>query len=586
MLESERLRLSQEIEDLAAKYNYQRQSLLPILQAIKTKHHHISDFALQEVARLLSIHPVEVYGVVSFYSFLSTSQQGNFVIRLCRTISCELAGKDVIARQLQNELGIKFGETTADGRFSLFWANCLGMCDQGPALLINDYVFTKVTADQVFDILEACRRSFGVFALQGRNTLNSEAAVQSNVKTGVSVESGVLSNNDLNQGLKASIQGTPENVIQIIKESGLKGRGGAGFPTHIKWELAAKSKSEQKYVVCNADEGEPGTFKDRMLISDYPDLVLEGMTIAGYALGAKSGIVYLRGEYSYLLKSLQKAVDARRAQHLLGADILGKKGFTFDVDIRLGSGAYVCGEETALIESLEGQRGEPRNRPPFPVNTGYNSNPTIVNNVETFVMAAHILAKGPGWLKQQGTKLSTGTKLFSVSGNCAHPGIYEFPYGVTISELLRKVGGEDAKAVQVGGASGRCVPRSQFEHIIAFEDIPTGGSVIVLGPDTSMLNVAKNFLEFFNEESCGQCTPCRIGNRRLLEGVEMLEEGKCSIKYLRELQNLGKSMQLASKCGLGQSSPNAFLSITEYFKDEILGKVHETVQLEKGGTRA
>ncbi|MEW6515557.1 MAG: NAD(P)H-dependent oxidoreductase subunit E [candidate division FCPU426 bacterium] len=585
MLESERLRLSKEIEDLAAHYHYQRQGLLPILQAIKSKHHHLSDFALQEVARLLSIHPVEVYGVVSFYSFLSTSQQGNFVIRLCRTISCDLAGKDAVARQLENELGIKFGETTPDGRFSLFWANCLGMCDQGPALLVNDYVFTRVTAERVFDILEACRRSFGVFALEGSNIIKSEAAVQSNLKTGVSVESGVLSTESLNQGLKNALAGAPEKVIQIIKESGLKGRGGAGFPTHVKWELAANSRSDNKYVVCNADEGEPGTFKDRMLISDYPDLMLEGMTIAGYALGAKQGLVYLRGEYSYLRKSLQKAIDARRAKNLLGQDILGKKGFSFDVEIRLGSGAYVCGEETALIESLEGQRGEPRNRPPFPVNTGYNANPTIVNNVETFTMATHILAKGPAWMKQQGTKVSTGTKLFSVSGYCQHPGIYEFPYGVTIAELLRKVGGEGAKAVQVGGAAGHCVPRSQFDRVIAFEDIPTGGSVIVLGPETSMLEVVKNFLEFFNEESCGQCTPCRIGNAKLLEGVEMLEKGACSIKYLRELQDLGRSMRLASKCGLGQSSPNAFLSITEHFKDEILGKVHAPAAADKGGAR-
>ena len=575
MLESDRLRLSKEIEDLAGAYNYRRQGLLPILQTIKAKHHHLSDFALQEVARILSIHPVEVYGVVSFYAFLSTTRQGNFVIRLCRTVSCDLAGKSAVARQLENELGIRFGETTPDGRFSLFFANCLGMCDQGPALLVNDYVFTRVTTDRVYDILEACRRSFGAQAVQGRRALSNRDAVQSNIKTGIAVKSGVLNTDDLGNGLKAAIETTPDDVIRVIEESGLKGRGGAGFPTHVKWRLAAKSNLPHKFVVCNADEGEPGTFKDRMLISDYPDLALEGMTIAGYALGARRGIVYLRGEYSYLKDSLQHVIDTRREQHLLGEDILGKKGFHFDIDIVLGSGAYVCGEETALIESLEGQRGEPRNRPPFPVNTGYRSNPTIVNNVETFTLATHILSKGAGWLKQDGTEFSTGTKLFSVSGDCRHPGIYEYPYGVTISDLLRKVGGEDAKAVQVGGASGRCIPRAQFDRVIAFEDIPTGGSIIIFGPKTDMLNVAKNFLEFFNEESCGQCTPCRIGNTKLLEGASLLEKGKCSMKYLRELQSLGKTMQLASKCGLGQSSPNAFLSITEHFKDEILGRPYE-----------
>jgi len=578
MLASERLRLSKEIEDLAAKYKYQRHSLLPILQAIKAKHHHISDFAMQEVARLLSIHPVEVYGVVSFYSFLSTKQQGHFVIRLCQTISCELAGKEAVARQLENELGIKFGETTKDGRFSLFWGNCLGMCDQGPAMLVNDYVFTHVTAEKVYDILECCRRSFGPYAFEGNNMITCFSPVKSNIKS--KKNTGILSEIEPNHGLKKALAYGPEKVLEVIKMSGLKGRGGAGFPTHIKWELAAKAGSSEKVVVCNADEGEPGTFKDRVLISDYSDLILEGMTIAGFAIGAKQGIIYLRGEYSYLLRRLAKAINKRCEMNLLGDNILENKGFSFNIEVRSGSGAYVCGEETALIESLEGQRGEPRNRPPFPVNTGYNGNPTIVNNVETFAMVSHILSKGSAWLKSTGTEKSSGTKLFSVSGHCQNPGIYELPYGITIAELLKIVGGENAKAVQVGGASGRCVPRSEFDHTIAFEDIPTGGSIIIFGPHTDMLNVVRNFLEFFNEESCGQCTPCRIGNAKLLEGVEMLQSGKCSIKYLRELQALGETMRLASKCGLGQSSPNAFLSITEHFKDEILGTNKHTAEVQ------
>jgi [NiFe] hydrogenase diaphorase moiety large subunit len=576
MLETERLRLSQEIDDLAVKYKFKREGLLPILQAIKSEHHHISDFAMQEVARLLSIHPVEVYGVVSFYSFLSTKQQGRFVIRLCQTVSCDVVGKEVVARQLENELGIKFGETTKDGRFSLYWANCLGMCDQGPAMLINDYVFTKVTAENVFDILECCRKSFGAHAFEGKKNISCYTPVESNIQSDKST--GVLQELDPNQGLKKAIEYGPEKIIEAVKISGLKGRGGAGFPTHIKWELAAKAKSNEKYVVCNADEGEPGTFKDRILLSDYSSVMLEGMTIAGLAIGAKSGIIYLRGEYSYLLKVLNTTLEKRRLENLLGDNILGKKGFSFDIDIRLGSGAYVCGEETALIESLEGQRGEPRNRPPFPVDTGYTDRPTTVNNVETFAMIAHILAKGPSWLKQSGTEKSSGTKLFSVSGNCLRPGIYEMPYGITIRELLKIVGGEDAKAVQVGGASGRCVPREEFNHLIAYEDIPTGGSIIVFNSNTDMLIVAENFMEFFNEESCGQCTPCRIGNTKLLEGIKLLKQGNCSIKYLRELQSLGETMQLSSKCGLGQSAPNVFLSITKHFKDEILGRSRDQLE--------
>ncbi len=570
MLETERLSLSKEIEDLAAHYKFQRDGLLPILQAIKSCHNHISDFAMQEVARMLNIHPVEVYGVVSFYSFLSTKPQGNFVIRLCRTISCDLAGKDKVARQLENELGIKFGETTKDGRFSLHWASCLGLCDQGPAMLVNDYVFTKVTSEKVYDILECCRRSFGLFSVEGDNRIKCFSSIQSNIKT--NDQKGAFSSLETNQGVEKAFVLGPEKTIEKIKESGLKGRGGAGFPTGLKWGFAAQAEDTEKYVICNADEGEPGTFKDRILLSDYPDLVVEGMIIAGYVIGASHGIIYLRGEYSYLLPIIQGVLNKRRKSGFLGDAIKGADKFGFNIEIRLGSGAYVCGEETALIESLEGQRGEPRNRPPFPVISGFNGHPTIVNNVETFAMVSHILAKGPEWFKKKGTEKSTGTKLFSVSGDCLQPGIYELPWGITIAELLGIVGGEDAKAVQIGGASGRCVPRSQFGHTIAYEDIPTGGSTIVFGPETDMINVMTNFLEFFREESCGQCTPCRLGNVKLLEGARMLQDGVCSIKYLRELQGLGKTMQIASKCGLGQTSPNAFLSITEHFTDEILGK--------------
>ncbi len=377
---------------------------------------------------------------------------------------------------------------------------------------------------------------------------------------------------EVNSGLKAAIGLSRSDIIGVIRDSGLKGRGGAGFPTGTKWNLAAAATKHPKYVVCNADEGEPGTFKDRVLLTDFADYVFEGMTIAGLATGAATGIVYLRGEYRYLLAGLEAMLAERRSSNLLGKAILGKEGFDFDIEIRLGSGAYVCGEETALIESLEGQRGEPRNRPPFPVDTGYMGCPTVVNNVETLALATCILAKGADWFKAIGTEKSSGIKLFSVSGDVERPGVYELPLGISIGELLTVVGGEGAKAVQVGGASGRCVPAEQFARALAFEDVSTGGSIIVFGAGRDMLMVAKNFLEFFVDESCGQCTPCRVGNRKLLEGVEMLERGQCSVAYLRELAALGETMQLAGKCGLGQSSANAFLSIIEHFKDEILGR--------------
>jgi [NiFe] hydrogenase diaphorase moiety large subunit len=376
-------------------------------------------------------------------------------------------------------------------------------------------------------------------------------------------------------GLAAALKVSRADIIGEVSASNLKGRGGAGFPTGTKWNLAAAARvadGASKYVVCNADEGEPGTFKDRVLLAGYADLVFEGMTIAARAIGATKGILYLRGEYVYMRPHLESVLDRRRKAGELGRDILGTAGFTFDIEIRMGAGAYVCGEETALIESLEGHRGEPRNRPPFPVNTGFMGQPTVVNNVETLASVAAILSKGAAWFRGIGTEKSAGFKLFSVSGDCDEPGVYEFPLGITIAELLDKVGGRNAKAVQIGGASGQCVPEPGFGRRIAFEDVATGGSVIVFGPGRDMLHVAKNFMEFFVEESCGQCTPCRAGNAKLLEGLEKLERGACSSAYLNELLALCETMQLASKCGLGQSSPNAFVSIVTHFQHEILGR--------------
>jgi [NiFe] hydrogenase diaphorase moiety large subunit len=370
------------------------------------------------------------------------------------------------------------------------------------------------------------------------------------------------------EALKKALKEKREDILFELKDSGLKGRGGAGFPTSTKWMLTAAAKAEKKFIVCNADEGEPGTFKDRVLLMEYPQLVFEGMVIGGYTVGAKIGIVYLRAEYEYILEQLETYLANMREDNLLGEGILGTD-FSFDISIRLGSGAYVCGEETALIESLEGNRGEPRNRPPFPVNTGYMGYPTSVNNVETLAAVPHIISKGGSWFKKFGTDRSSGSKLFSVSGDCDRPGVYELPWGTTINELLEIVSAKNTKAVQVGGASGVCIPKSQFNRKLGYEDVPTGGSIIVFNESRNMLHVLKNFMEFFVEESCGQCTPCRIGNVKLLEGIEMIERGEFTFKYINTLKELGKTMQVASKCGLGQSSPNSFISILENFKDEI-----------------
>jgi [NiFe] hydrogenase diaphorase moiety large subunit len=371
------------------------------------------------------------------------------------------------------------------------------------------------------------------------------------------------------EGIKKALSLGRENILFELKSSGLKGRGGAGFPISTKWMLTAAAVADKKFIVCNADEGEPGTFKDRVLLQEFPELIFDGMVIAGFTIGAQTGIVYLRGEYEYLLEGLEEHLIKMRENNLLGKSILGKEGFDFDISIRLGSGAYVCGEETALIESLEGHRGEPRNRPPYPVDTGYMGYPTVVNNVETLSAVPHILIKGADSYRKFGTEKSAGTKLFSVSGDCEKPGVYELPWGISVAQLLELVEAKNTKAVQVGGASGTCIPKSQFNRKFGYEDLPTGGSIIIFNESRNMLKVLKNFMEFFVEESCGQCTPCRIGNTKLLEGVEKIEKGEFSYAYLNTLKDLGRTMQVASKCGLGQSSPNSFISILENFKDEI-----------------
>jgi [NiFe] hydrogenase diaphorase moiety large subunit len=383
---------------------------------------------------------------------------------------------------------------------------------------------------------------------------------------------------DVGVGLRSALALDPAAVVDAVKDSGIKGRGGAGFPTGLKWQFAAAAPSSDgvRYVVCNADEGEPGTFKDRVLLWEFADLLFEGMTIAGYAIGAAEGVLYLRGEYAYMVAELETCLARRRESGLLGAGVLGKPDFAFDIHIHLGSGAYICGEETALLESLEGKRGEPRNRPPFPVAAGLNGKPTTVNNVETFAWVAAIMARGAEWFAGIGTEKSTGPKLLSISGDVERPGVYEFPFGISIADMLAAAGGEGAKSVVVSRASGTCVPAADFSRTIAYEDVATGGAGIVIGPDRDLLDVLENFMEFFADESCGQCTPCRIGNVAILDGIRRLRAGECTPEHLDELVRLGGTMQVASKCGLGQSSPNVFLSIVKNYRSEVLGRTPAT----------
>ncbi len=355
-----------------------------------------------------------------------------------------------------------------------------------------------------------------------------------------------------------------DEIIQQVLASGLKGRGGAGFPTGLKWKYTAAEKSSEKYVVCNADEGEPGTFKDREILDRVSYKVYGGMAIAARAIGAKQGIVYLRGEYKFLLPQLMKELESFHK-------IITEIGYDFKIRYCMGSGAYICGEESALFESIQGDRGEPRNKPPYPTASGVFYKPTSINNVETLVTVMMIIKHGAEAFTQLGTKDSRGSKVFSVSGDTPTPGIFELELGMTVLQFVNEFGDGDTKAVQVGGASGFCVPRKKFsDTIIGFEGVPTGGSMKLFNSSRSMYNVLHNYLDFFAEESCGQCTPCRVGCQQLLKGVEKVKKGEAKSTYLNELVKLADTMKVASKCGLGQSVGNAFRTIVENFKEEII----------------
>lgn len=364
--------------------------------------------------------------------------------------------------------------------------------------------------------------------------------------------------------LKKRLTEDGDDFILELIDSGLKGRGGAGFLTGLKWKLAREAKADQKYVICNADEGEPGTFKDREILERVPRKVFTGMALCGHIVGATKGFIYLRAEYKYLAPKLKKCMADLN-------DEFKKLGLDFTLDIRYGSGAYVCGEETALIESMEGKRGEPRNKPPFPVTEGYLNKPTVVNNVETFVNTIIISEIGFKEYKKLGTDHSRGMKLFSISGDAVKEGIFELELGMSLADFVEEFGDGDTKAVQVGGASGFCVPRKKFkETIIGFEGIPTGGSMKIFNSSRSMYNVLHNYLDFFQEESCGQCTPCRVGCQQLLLGIEAVKRRERPSSYLDELMKLADTMKISAKCGLGQSVGNAFVSIIENFREEIV----------------
>nr|WP_319398649.1 NADH-ubiquinone oxidoreductase-F iron-sulfur binding region domain-containing protein [uncultured Carboxylicivirga sp.] len=375
---------------------------------------------------------------------------------------------------------------------------------------------------------------------------------------------------DIEDILVKTFKKNNDEVINNLISSGLKGRGGAGFPTGLKWKLASEEETDEKYIICNADEGEPGTFKDREILSRVPHKVLAGMAVCARVIGAKQGFIYLRGEYVFLKPQLLEVINEFH-------QLLKKINFDFKVEIFLGSGAYICGEESALFESMEGKRGEPRNKPPFPTQHGYKNKPTVINNVETLAHTYSIFKYGADKFKDLGVQDSRGSKVFSVSGDTPIPGIYELEFGMSLQKFVDDFGDGDAKAVQVGGASGFCVPRKKFDKtVIGYQgklrgtSLPTGGSMMIFNSSRSMYNVLHNYLDFFVEESCGQCTPCRVGTQQLLLGIEAVKRGEKPSSYLDKLMELAETMRVTAKCGLGQSVGNSFSSIVENFKEEMI----------------
>jgi len=565
------------IKSILARHKKDAYRLIEIVTDVQSALGWVPPDAVAEIAEGLGVSRVDVEGVATFYHFFSSAPAGRYAVYLNTNFVAGMKGRAEVAAAFEKEAGCRFGETTADGRIGLHATSCIGMNDQEPSAIINGVVFTKLTKAKVKGIvaaMKAGRETARIVTAYGDGA-NQSALVRAMVRNNVRKAGPViLAPFKSGEAIRRAVSWTPEDVIAEVKRSNLLGRGGAGFPTGLKWDFCVQSKADCRYVVCNADEGEPGTFKDRVILTEQPHLLFEGMAVAGYAIGAKVGILYLRAEYAYLKKRLEHVLETLRKNHIIGRNAGGKKGFAFEIEIKMGAGAYVCGEESALLESAEGKRGEPRDRPPFPVTYGYLGYPTTVNNIETLCAAARIIARGAGWFKTLGTPKSAGTKLLSISGDCLRPGVYEVEFGITLNKLLEMTGGGDAQAVQVGGPSGTCVPRGQFERRIGFEDLPTGGSIIVIGPQRDMFEVVRNFLDFFVEESCGWCAPCRVGNPLLRRKLDKVIAGKGTLKDLTDLESWGRIIKVMSRCGLGQTSPNPILTTLQNFRHLYEAKIH------------
>jgi len=567
-------------------------ALVQILRDAQQRDGWLAPSTITYLAERLGMPRARVEGVAGFYSFLYTSPVGRYRVLFADNVVERMAGSEALLERLCTNLWIERGKTSEDGLVSVDTTSCTGMSDQAPSLLVNGRAIPRLSIERVDEVAELIREQVpleawpaALFAIED-NIRRTDVLLDAQFAPGDALRAGIARGRDdlleragnersWRERVPALPQG-PALTLEEIKHSNLRGRGGAGFTTGLKWEACRTAPGPMRHVVCNADEGEPGTFKDRVLLTRYADLLFEGMTVCAYVIGASSGFLYLRGEYEHLVAPLQETLARRRAAGLLGARIAGVQGFDFDIAIHLGAGAYVCGEESALIESLEGRRGVPRNRPPYPVTHGYRQQPTVVNNVETFCAAALVALHGGAWYRAIGTQRSAGTKVLSVSGDCARPGIYEYPFGVTVRQVLEDCGAQRPQAVQVSGPSGICIGAAEFDRQLAFEDLPTAGAFMVFDESRDMFEVARNFAHFFAHESCGFCTPCRVGTVLLCNVMDKLSEQKGSLHDLARIERLARLLQASSHCGLGHTACNPLVDTLKRFRPAYERRLQST----------
>ncbi len=567
--------ISNDIQAILDRHGADRAELLDILWDFQHHHGYISPDAASAVADRLNLATDDVVETASFYHFFHDTPSGRYRIYLSNTVVAKMRGYEHVYEALERETGARFGGPgSAD--FGLFETACIGLSDQEPAMLIDGVAFTNLTPESVADIVSQLKRGRSPEQIANPSSLprGDIAYVEALIHTTVHTSGPVFFGAPIDVG---AVVGrcralTPEQVISTIADSGFRGRGGAGFATGAKWRHCrdAGTGSEthvEKYVICNADEGEPGTFKDRALLTRSPELVFAGMMIAGHAVGARYGIVYLRAEYSYLREYLERTLGEFRDAGLLGTG--------FDIRIQMGAGSYVCGDESALIESCEGKRGTPRVKPPFPAEFGFRGKPTCLNNVETFAAAARIMEMGADWFAAMGTPESSGTRLLSVAGDCTAPGIYEVEWGITLREVLALVGAADARAVQISGPSGELVSaQTDADRRLAHEDLSCNGSFTIFNAERDLLDVVRDFMQFFIDESCGICVPCRVGNVVLGQKVDLVIAGRATEADVDEMVGWGATIARTSRCGLGATSPNPILTTLQTFPEVFTERLH------------